>query len=78
MRAGSAFLAGAGSAAIVAAWLIPDHYLPWLSAYNDSAMALGLMLLLLGTVIAWYLITRKPITAIPGVVAVPSTSLAVR
>ncbi len=39
-----------GSAAMAAAWLIPDHYLPWLSAYNDSAMALGLMLLLLGTV----------------------------
>ena len=29
---------------------------------------LAILLLLLGAVIAWYLITRKPITAIPGVV----------
>lgn len=34
---------------MVVAWLVPDHYLPWLSAYNDSVMALGLLCLLLGT-----------------------------
>lgn len=39
-----------GSAAMVISWLIPDHYLPWLSAYNDSVMALGLMLLMAGLV----------------------------
>ena len=38
-----------GSALMVLAWLVPDHYLPWLSFYNDSAMALGLLLFLLGT-----------------------------
>ena len=26
------------------AWLIPNHYAPWSSFYNDSSMALGLML----------------------------------
>ncbi len=39
-----------GSAAMVIAWLVPDHYLPWRSAYNDSVMALALILLLLGLV----------------------------
>lgn len=39
-----------GSAAMVISWLVPDHYLPWLSAYNDSVMALGLLLLMLGLV----------------------------
>ena len=39
-----------GSALMVIAWLVPDHYLPWLSAYNDSVMALGLLFLVLGTV----------------------------
>ncbi len=38
-----------GSVLMVGAWLVPDHYLPWLSAYNDSVMALGLFCLLLGT-----------------------------
>lgn len=32
-----------GFVLMVVAWLVPDHYLPWLSAYNDSAMALALM-----------------------------------
>ena len=27
---------------MTAAWLIPNHYAPWTSFYNDSAMALGL------------------------------------
>lgn len=39
-----------GSALMVVAWLVPDHYLPWLSFYNDSVMALGLLFLVLGTV----------------------------
>jgi O-antigen ligase len=39
-----------GSALMVVAWLVPDHYLPWLSVYNDSVMALGLLFLVLGTV----------------------------
>ena len=33
-----------------------------------ALILLGVLLLLLGSVIAWYLITRKPITALPGVV----------
>src|SRR5664279_2513671 len=33
--------------AIAFSWLIPNHYPPWTSFYNEAAMALGLMLLLI-------------------------------
>ena len=32
---------------LIFAWLIPDHYPPWSSFYNESAAALGLMLMAL-------------------------------
>ena len=34
-------------AALTLSWLIPDHYPPWSSFYNESASALGLLLIAL-------------------------------
>jgi hypothetical protein len=38
---------------IGAGWLVPDHYPPWMSAYNDSCVALGLLLLVAATWRSW-------------------------
>src|SRR5688572_29672061 len=38
---------------IGAGWLVPDHYPPWMSAYNDSCVALGLLLLVAATWRTW-------------------------
>jgi O-antigen ligase len=41
----SNLMTGLAVAAIFFAWLIPNHYPPWLSFYNESCMAIGLLLL---------------------------------
>ncbi len=37
------------SVLMLSAWLLTDHYPPWMSVYNDSAMAMSLAVLLLAT-----------------------------
>src|SRR4030095_12715500 len=41
----SQLLGAAAFVAMTLAWLIPNHFPPWTSFYNDSAMALALVLL---------------------------------
>lgn len=38
-----------GAACVAFAWLIPNHYPPWLSFYNESCAGLGLALIAAGT-----------------------------
>jgi hypothetical protein len=40
--------------AMTLAWLIPNHYPPWTSFYNESAMAIGLLTLVLLLLIRWF------------------------
>lgn len=54
-----------GGAAMVLSWLIPNHYPPWVSFYNESGMALALLFLALGM----FLTIRSP--AMPTVALAP-------
>jgi hypothetical protein len=44
------------------AWLVPNHYQPWLSFYNESCSALGLLLLVLALGRRWGAM-RTPVVA---------------
>lgn len=46
-------IAGFGGFAMVLAWLVPNHYPPWLSAYNELAMAAAIALLALSLGREW-------------------------
>lgn len=48
---------------MLAAWLLTDHYPPWMSAYSDGAMAMSLILLLAAVSLP---ITSKPVRAVPA------------
>jgi len=65
-------ITGLATFAIAIAWLIPNHYPPWLSFYNESCMALGLLLLAICSA------AQRPQVAMPvvawvvlGVAAIP-------
>jgi len=53
-----------GSAFMLAAWLLTDHYPPWMSAYSDGAMAMSLILFLAAVSLP---VTHKPARAVPAV-----------
>jgi hypothetical protein len=57
---------------LVLAWLIPNHYPPWTSFYNESFSALGLCLLVLALGRAWTNIRLPtPVPALLMVAAIP-------
>ena len=49
-----------GAVVIALAWLIPNHYPPWTSFYNEACMATGFALLALG------IAAQRPATGMPG------------
>lgn len=58
-------VAGFAGFAMVLAWLIPNHYPPWLSAYNEFAMAAAIALLALSLGRQW---ATARVSAVPAVV----------
>lgn len=64
---------------MVAAWLVPNHYLPWLSFYNEGCMALSLALFATATLLRREAHYTLPLLAlfIVSLVAIPWMHFAV-
>ncbi|NKI94428.1 O-antigen ligase family protein [Rhizobacter sp. SG703] len=60
------------------AWLVPNHYLPWLSFYNEACAMLALWLLAFSLVRRWWRATLPaPFWAVSAVALVPLAQWAV-